>query len=89
MNPTIESERLAETAHSKRVFKAKKTENSITMNEAKLGDHAYIKRKPFVSKTAQVSAQVSAHVSAVVSKNNSNNSSQVRTSVNQKSSSKL
>lgn len=89
MNPTIESDRMAETAHSKRIFKAKKTENQITINEAKLGDHAYIKRKPFVSKTAQVSAQVSAHVSAVVSKNNSNNSSQVRTSANQKSNSKL
>lgn len=83
MNPTIDSDRMAETAHSKRGIKLKKTENAaITINEAKLGDHAFMKRKPFVSKTAQVSAQVSAHVSAVVSKNNSNNSSQVRTSAN-------
>jgi len=82
---------MVESANSKRVLKVKKIENSMTYTEAnaKLSDHAYIKRKPFVSKTAQVSAQVSAHVSAVVSKNNSNNSSQVRTSANQKSSSKL
>ena len=61
---------MVESANSKRVLKVKKIENSMTYTEAnaKLCDHAYIKRKPFVSKTAQVSAQVSAHVSAVVSK---------------------